>query len=73
MTDLEPGKMRGKLSLREHVADVLINYTPQTFAIRYEDSVNLAYDGSLIHKNYNSWVRRLEKEIYRQSLASPSS
>ena len=63
---LGPGRMEGRLSLRRHVALVDITYTQSTLSITYKDSQNLNYDGKTIHKNYNSWVRNLAKDINAQ-------
>ncbi len=46
-----------------HMAKVEINYTTESFNITYKDSSNLQYDGTNIHKTYNSWVKKLYKTI----------
>ena len=69
MQDISPGKMVGKLYNRSHVAEVDIVYDKRNYSIRYKDSVNLKYDGTTIHKNYNSWVHNLQKAIGAQVLA----
>ncbi len=61
-----PGRMRGILNLRSHQAIVEIPFDPQRFAIRYAASTNLEYDGTLIHSNYNGWVRNLQQVIISQ-------
>ena len=58
-----PGLITGTLNLRSHQAIVEIPYDTTGFAIRYQDSTDLNYDGTAIHKNYNSWVQNLEREI----------
>jgi hypothetical protein len=63
MTPEGTGQMRGVLNLRSHQAVVDITYDTRTFSIAYVDSTNLNYNGSDIHKNYNSWVQNLEREI----------
>jgi len=65
ITSIKPGKARGKLYLRKHVAVVNIYYNSRSFSIHYVSSKNLKYDGQkkTIHKNYNSWVQNLEREI----------
>ena len=67
MQEVRPGLIRGTLSLRTHQAVVDIPYDTSGFAIRYVDSTNLSYDGSSIHRNYNSWVQNLERAIVAQS------
>ena len=61
-----PGLMRGTLNLRTHQAVVDIPYDTQRFGIRYVSSSNLDYDGRVIHRNYNSWVRNLQNAIMAQ-------
>jgi hypothetical protein len=58
-----PGLIIGTLNLRSHQAMVEIPYDTSGFAIQYQNSTNLNYDGTTIHKNYNSWVQNLEREI----------
>ena len=62
-----PGLMRGTLNLRSHQAVVDIPYDTGRFAIRYAASTNLDYNGTLIHRNYNSWVQNLQAAIIAQS------
>ncbi len=45
------------------MAKVDINYTTESFNITYKDSSNFHYDGTNIHKTYNSWVEQLHKTI----------
>lgn len=69
MRPVSPGKLEATLRLREHVAVVDIEYDTKTFSIRYKDSQNLNYDGRTIHRNYNSWIRNLERAINAQVTA----
>lgn len=66
MKPVKPGQILGTLNLREHMAVVDVNYTPQAYSIQYKDSSNLNYDGQTIHKNYNGWVQNLDKAIRAQ-------
>jgi hypothetical protein len=66
LTDVAPGKMVGLLDLRKHSATVDIAYDTKKYSINYKDSTDLKYDGSTIHKNYNSWVQNLDKGISKQ-------
>jgi len=63
MEPQSPGKIKGTLRLRTHVAVVDIVHSTQAFSIRYRDSTNLHYDGTNIHRNYNGWVGNLENSI----------
>jgi hypothetical protein len=49
-----------------HRASVDINFDQTTFSIRHRDSENLQYDGERIHRNYNSWIVRLERAIHNE-------
>lgn len=57
------GKMIGVLHVRTHMAKVEILFDTESFSINYLDSNNLRYNGSTIHRNYNSWVANLSKNI----------
>ena len=63
MTPQEDGRIAGRLDLRKHIAIVDITYTAKAFSITYADSTNLKYDGRLIHRNYNNWIKNLENRI----------
>ncbi len=58
-----PGAITGTLVLRTHTAVVDIVYDSKTYSIKYKDSVNLKYNGTTIHKNYNGWIQNLDKAI----------
>jgi hypothetical protein len=66
-----PGAIRGTLNLRTHTVVVRIEYTTESYNIRYVDSENMKFkvrsDGTrVIHKNYKSWVRNLQREINKR-------
>lgn len=67
MIDKSPGEIEGRLNLRSHLAVVSITFDTKQFSIFYKDSVDLKYDGTTIHKNYNGWVQNLEKAILAQT------
>ncbi len=51
-----------------HVVVVGVNrigqeYSTSSFSIVYDDSTMLRYNGTTIHRNYNRWVRKLERRI----------
>jgi len=56
-----PGLIVGTLYLRSHMAQVNIPYTTSGYSITYRDSTGLGYDGTNIHRNYNSWVQNLDQ------------
>jgi hypothetical protein len=66
MKSTEKGHLVGTLLLRKHVATVDITFNEKSYSIKYKDSQNLSYDGSLIHSNYNSWVQNLDRNIQVQ-------
>ncbi len=69
VAEVSPGLIEAKLFLRSHVAIVDIAFDTKAFSIRYKDSTDLKYTGDTIHKNYNSWVQRLERAILVQTSA----
>ncbi len=65
---LAPGRLEAKIEIRTHMALVRIVHDTKTFSITYKDSRNLGYDGTLIRRNYNRWVRNLKQSILRQAV-----
>ncbi len=61
MKDMEPGRLQGALTVRNHTIVTDIFYTANTFKITYRDSVNMMYNSAqgTIHPNYNVWVKDL--------------
>lgn len=66
MKKVKPGQIIGTLHLRDHMAQVVINYSNKQYSIKYQDSNNMNYDGTNIHANYNSWVQNLNNTIRTQ-------
>jgi hypothetical protein len=58
-----PGHIIGTLNIREHIAIVDITYNSDSYSITYKDSTNLDYNGTRIHRNYNTWVNNLNNAI----------
>jgi hypothetical protein len=69
MQPVTDGHIVGSLFTRGHMAKVDIKYNQDTYSITYKDSSNLLYDGSEIHRQYNNWVDRLNRQI-RAELSS---
>lgn len=63
MTPISPGLVSGRLARREHLAVVDVRYSTKTFSITYKESTNLHYRDGQIHKNYNSWIENLDRDI----------
>lgn len=68
MIDKGPGEMEGRLNLRSHLTVASITFDSKQFAIFYKESNNLNYNGTQIHKNYNSRVQNLERAILVQTV-----
>jgi hypothetical protein len=69
MAEVQPGLIRGTLNVRKHHAVVDIDYDGRGYSINYVESENLNYDPEklAIHKNYNSWIHNLERQIRLES------
>lgn len=63
MTEAGPGVITGRLQARDHSAEVRIPYSASSYSINYSSSMNLKFADGKIHKNYNRWVRNLDKDI----------
>ena len=63
MKEVRPGQILATLNIRTHMAQVTIDYNLQTYSITYRDSVDLNYDGTNIHSNYNGWIQNLDNAI----------
>jgi len=63
MQPVSPGRISGRLALREHTAVVDVQHDTKTYSIRYRESTNLNAKDGMIHRNYNSWIQNLDKSI----------
>jgi len=63
MTSGGPGVINGRLSSRDHIANIRVNYTETSYTINYVGSSNLLAEKGEIHRNYNHWVNNLDKDI----------
>ena len=63
--EARPGEIRAVLYVRSHMAESLITFNTQTFAITYVNSSELRYDSArnTIHRKYNLWVANLISDI----------
>lgn len=50
-------------SKKTHKAVVEVSFDQSSYSIKYKDSVDLFYNGTNIHRNYNRWVKYLERDI----------
>lgn len=62
-----PGRITGRIALRNHTAIVDIEHNTKTYGIKYRDSTNLNAADGMIHKNYNGWIQNLDKAIRAQT------
>ena len=64
----KPGHIVATLHLREHETVVDILYDTKSYSILYNSSQNLQYNekNRTIHKNYNSWIQKLNVSIQRE-------
>lgn len=62
-------KLLCNLKVRVHEANIAIKYNNQDFSIYLVGAKNLKNEHGKIHRNYNKWIRLLEKEIYRELAA----
>ena len=63
MSEAGQGVIKAPPPSRDHSDEIRINYTASSYDINYENSQNLQASGGQIHKNYNRWVRNLDKDI----------
>lgn len=63
MTQVAPGEIKARQQVRDHMAEVRINYSSTGYDIVYDHSTNLLASGGQIHKTYNRWVENLDKDI----------
>ena len=69
----DDGSLTGKIDVRgKHHATVTITFSQTNYNLTLVSSTNLLQEGNLIHRNYNRWVRDLEKNIDNQ-LANTST
>jgi hypothetical protein len=57
------GHIVSVIYVRDHVAEVDILYSVNKYSISYNDSRNLLYNGIMIHRNYNKWIKLLDRQI----------
>jgi hypothetical protein len=61
-----PGRVTGRIALRQHTAVIDVTHDTKSYSIKYRDSTNLDARDGMIHKNYNGWVQNLDKAIRSQ-------
>jgi hypothetical protein len=58
-----PGRLKGTLNVRSHMAVIDVTHDTKSYSIKYRDSTGLNAKDGTIHKNYNGWVQNLDKRI----------
>ncbi|MGF7446131.1 LptM family lipoprotein, partial [Klebsiella michiganensis] len=53
MSDAGPGVINARQQIRDHIAEIKINYSATSYSINYATSSNLMASGGKIHRNYN--------------------
>ena len=51
------------LFVRQITATIDIRFNKKNYSITYKDSSKLSYDGTNIHRNYNTWIQNLDNRI----------
>ena len=51
------------LFVRQITASIDIRFNKKSYSITYKDSTNLNYNGTKIHRNYNTWIQNLDNRI----------
>ncbi len=66
--EIDENTLEATLMLRKHVAIITIPYSEKEYSLLYKSSENLKYDAkkNTIHKNYNSWITNLDRNIQIQ-------
>ena len=63
MSDAGAGIIKGRQQARDHTANIIVQYSANSYIIKYDSSINLMASEGKIHKNYNRWVHNLDKDI----------
>ncbi|MDR1947283.1 MAG: hypothetical protein LBQ51_08995 [Desulfovibrio sp.] len=63
MSEERPGLVVAVWKARDHSLTVEIPYSSTAYTIKYRSSVNMSAENGEIHRNYNRWIERLERNI----------
>lgn len=63
MSEVGPGVIKARQQTRDHVAEVRITYTATSYDIKYDAALTCRHLVEKFTKNYNRWVRNLDKDI----------
>ena len=75
MSDASGSVLHATYAKRGFTVTAAITYSPSAYSINYVSSQGLKYDPSTqtIHKNYNSWIANLKKQINMEIMLSNGS
>ncbi len=63
-TPVSPGHLKGALNQRGSSANIDVKFSTKAYSISYVSSANLLATGEgTIHRNYNKWIKILERDI----------
>jgi len=63
-TVIKPGLIEGRLYNSKFDVTVEVRFDTKQYSITHKSSTpNLEYDGTYIHRRYNSWILRIDKSI----------
>lgn len=60
---VEDGLLKAQINVRKHFAAIDVTYNADRYSITYRDSEVLLYDGTKIHRNYNKWIKLIERLV----------
>ena len=61
--EVEPDLYEVTYRKKTHKAVIEVSFDQTSYSIKYKDSADLFYNGANIHRNYNRWVKYLERDI----------
>jgi hypothetical protein len=76
MADVSPGVLHATYARRGFTVTIAVTFSSTAYSINYVSSQGLNYDpdSETIHRNYNSWIQNLKKQINMEiSLSSGNS
>ena len=59
MRDIEPGKLEATLNVRKHQLIMHIDYTPNSYSLKYVSSAELMDSRGRVHDAYLRWCKNL--------------
>jgi len=63
------GSIIAVLNARSHMVKINLVYNSNEIGAYYLDSINMNFDGEMIHKKYNTWIKNLFASIRKYLVA----